>query len=283
MNHSKDTEHGGYYTSLDRYGNVFDTDKMMWLQGRELWMFSMLYNRVDKKQEWLDMAQHGADFMKAHGRDEAGNWYFSLNKEGSPLTQPYNIFSDCFAAMGFSAMYKASGKEEYAAIARDTFNNILSRRENPKGKYSKAFPGTRSLKNFALPMILCNLALEMEHLLEDEVINKLIAETLHEVMDVFYMKDKGVVLENVFLDGSFSDSYEGRLLNPGHSIEAMWFTMDLGIRLNDQALIEKSVKIALKCLNMAGIRNSVEYYILWTLTGIHHSNWNGTKNFGGYM
>jgi N-acylglucosamine 2-epimerase len=39
---------------------------------------------------------------------------------------------------------------------------------------------------------------------------------------------------------------DGRLLNPGHAIEAMWFIMDLGKRLGDQALIEKAVDIALK-------------------------------------
>ena len=31
-----------------------DTDKFIWLQGREVWMFSMLYNKLEKKQEWLD-------------------------------------------------------------------------------------------------------------------------------------------------------------------------------------------------------------------------------------
>ncbi len=248
LKHSKDEADGGFFTSLDQFGNVFDTDKMMWLQGREVWMFSMLYNKVEKRQEWLDMAQHGADFMIKHGRNEEGNWYFSLNKQGKPLIQPYNIFSDCFAAMGFGALYTASGNGAYAEIARTTFHNILKRRDNPKNKYNKAFPGTRDLKNFALPMILCNLALELEHLLEEEAVNDLIAEALHEVMEVFYHEEKGVVLENVFADGSFSDSYEGRLLNPGHSIEAMWFTMDLGLRLNDSDLIDKSVKIALQML-----------------------------------
>ena len=248
LKHSKDEVDGGFFTSLDQFGNVFDTDKMMWLQGREIWMFSMLYNKVEKRQEWLDMAQHGADFMIKNGRDENGNWHFSLNKQGKPLTQPYNIFSDCFAAMGFGALYTASGNETYAEIARTTFHNILKRRNNPKNKYNKAFPGTRDLKNFALPMILCNLALELEHLLEEKAVNDLIAEALHEVMDVFYQEEKGVILENVFADGRFSDSYEGRLLNPGHSIEAMWFTMDLGLRLNDEALIHKSVKIALQML-----------------------------------
>ena len=35
LNHSQDTEYGGYFTCLDREGNVFDTDKFIWLQGRE--------------------------------------------------------------------------------------------------------------------------------------------------------------------------------------------------------------------------------------------------------
>ena len=32
LNHSQDTEYGGYFTCLDREGNVFDTDKFIWLQ-----------------------------------------------------------------------------------------------------------------------------------------------------------------------------------------------------------------------------------------------------------
>ena len=54
MNHSKDATNGGYFTCLDRKGDVFDTDKFMWLQGREVWLFSMLYNKVEKKGEWLE-------------------------------------------------------------------------------------------------------------------------------------------------------------------------------------------------------------------------------------
>ena len=41
LNHSQDLEFGGYYTCLNRNGDVFDTDKFIWLQGREVWLFSM--------------------------------------------------------------------------------------------------------------------------------------------------------------------------------------------------------------------------------------------------
>lgn len=47
LRHSQDFECGGYYTCLDRDGRVFDTDKFIWLQGREIWLFSMLYNKVE--------------------------------------------------------------------------------------------------------------------------------------------------------------------------------------------------------------------------------------------
>ena len=38
---------------LDREGRVYDTDKFMWLQWRQVWTFSMLYNRYARRPEWL--------------------------------------------------------------------------------------------------------------------------------------------------------------------------------------------------------------------------------------
>lgn len=246
MNHSKDTVSGGYFTCLDRCGGVFDTDKFMWLQGREVWLFSMLYNKVEKKQEWLDMALHGAEFMKKYGMDAQGNWYFSLTREGKPLVQPYNIFSDCFAAMAFSELYKATGDENHKQLALNTFANIQKRQDNTKGIYNKAYPGTRPLKSFSLPMILCNLSLIMEEILGTEQVNKTIQPLIKEVMEVFYDKESGLILESVTPEGNFSDSFEGRLLNPGHTNESMWFMMDLAVRNNDRALIDRCIEILLR-------------------------------------
>ena len=247
---SQDKEYGGYFTCLDRQGNVFDTDKFIWLQGREVWLFAMLYNRVEKRQEWLDCAIQGAEFLKKYGHDGNLNWYFSLDRQGNPLVEPYNIFSYTFATMAFGQLSIATGNQEYADIAKRTFDIILSKQDNPKGKWSKAYPGTRSLKNFALPMILCNLALEIEPLLDEAFIEKTMDTCIHEVMDVFLRPELGgIVVENVNADGSLSDTFEGRQLTPGHAIEAMWFIMDLGKRLNRPELIEKAVQTTLKMID----------------------------------
>lgn len=246
---SQDKKNGGYFTCLDREGKVFDTDKFIWLQGREVWLFSMLYNEVEKKQEWLDCAIQGAEFLKKYGHDGNLNWYFALNQQGEPLVEPYNIFSYTFACMAFGQLSKATGNQEYADIAKKTFDIILSKRENPKGKWNKIHGGTRELKSFALPMILCNLSLEIEYLLDESFLNKVIDECLHEVLEVFYRPELGgIIIENVNADGSLSDTFDGRLINPGHAIEAMWFIMDLGVRLNRPELIEKAVRITLTML-----------------------------------
>lgn len=249
LHHSQDLEKGGYYTCLDREGNVYDTDKFIWLQAREVWLFSMLYNKVERKQEWLDCALQGADFLKKYGHDGNYNWYFSLTREGKPLIEPYNIFSFTFATMAFGQLSLVTGSNEYADIAKKTFDIILQKKENPKGKWNKAISGTRSLKSFSLPMILCNLALEIEHLLESDFMKRIMEECIHEVMEVFrHPEMEGLIVENLNDDGSLSDTFDGRLMNPGHAIEAMWFVMDLGARLNRPDLIDKSVETTLKTL-----------------------------------
>ena len=246
MENSIDKEFGGYFTCIERNGEVYDTDKFIWLQGREVWMLATLYNKVEKKQEWLDAAIQGAEFLKKYGHDGQLNWYFSLDREGRPLVEPYNIFSYTFAVIAFGQLYKATGNQEYADIAKKTFDIVLSKRNNPKGKWSKAAQGARALKDFALPMILCNVALEIEDLLEPKFLQETIDICLHEVLDVFYRPELDLVVEHVSKDGKLVDCHEGRLLNPGHAIEAMWFIMDLGKRLGRQDLIDKAVHIALR-------------------------------------
>ena len=248
LKHSGDYQNGGYFTCLDTYGNVYDTDKFMWLQCRQIWCFSMLFNHVEKKQEWLDFAIHGANFVLKHGRDAEGNWYFSLDKAGNPLVQPYNIFSDCFATMAFGQLYLATKNEQYAEVARKTFYSIISRSDNPKGIFSKSFPGTRPLQSFSLPMILCNLVIEIETLLPEKIFRQTIANGVDTVMNKFYQPDLGLIIENIATDGTRSDSFEGRVINPGHGIEAMWFIMDLAEKQNIPGLIDKAVDITLSTL-----------------------------------
>ena len=249
-NNSVDEENGGYFTCLTATGEVYDTDKFMWLQARQIWMFSKFFLELEpNKERWREIAKKGIDFVQVYGQDreESEDWYFSLTAEGMPLVAPYNIFSDCFVAMAFGEYYKIDPNPEYKDVAKNTFERILDRQDNPKGVYNKVL-GARPMMNFALPMILCNLAMELEHIIGPEKVTSLNKILVPLVMEKFYDEKTGLIHENVSPDGSFVDSFEGRLLNPGHAIEAMWFIMNIGIKEADSALVEKAESIMYKQL-----------------------------------
>jgi mannose/cellobiose epimerase-like protein (N-acyl-D-glucosamine 2-epimerase family) len=49
--HSLDTRDGGFFSCLARDGSVYDTDKFIWPQCRQVWLYSMLFNRLERPGE----------------------------------------------------------------------------------------------------------------------------------------------------------------------------------------------------------------------------------------
>jgi len=248
--HSVDSECGGFFSCLGRDGSVYDTDKFVWPQARQVWTFSMLYNHLERRDSWLQIARHGADFLARHGSDEGGNWYFSLTRDGRPLVQPYNIFSDCFAAIAFSEFARAANDERSRQVAARTYRNILGRKENPKGRYAKAVPGTRPMISMALPMIMAGVTRELEWLLDPVSFERTLDACADEVFSPFLDEKRLVLHEYAAPDGAKLDCYEGRLLNPGHGIEAMWFIMDIAERRGSRPLAERATEVVLRTLEL---------------------------------
>lgn len=245
--HSLDWEYGGYFTSLDRKGEVYDTDKFSWLQARQAWTFSFCYNQIEKREHWLEIAQSGIRFLREHGRDESGNFYFSFDRQGRPLTHAFNIYSDCFAALAFSEYAKASEDEEAMEIGLQAYKQFLSRQDNPKGQFTKA-TGVRKLSSFGLPMMTAYLTFELESFLDQQDALTIYESCLDLILQKHYRPEQGLIYEHVGLNGELVDSYEGRLINPGHGIEAMWFLMEIAGKLERPQLIEQLTDICLSIL-----------------------------------
>lgn len=255
LEHSLDRQFGGYFTCLDEHGDVYDTDKFTWLQARQVWTFAMLFNRLERRPEWLEAARIGAEFLAAHVRDPHGQWYFSLTREGAPLVQPYNIFSECFGAMAFAQYALASGDEHAARLALEAWSNIQRRKENPKGQWSKIVPGTRPMVSCTLTMILSNLVLEMEPLLDRAIVEEHLDSCVHTIMERFIDAESGLMYEHIAPDNSHPDTFEGRLIIPGHGLEAMWFMMTIAERRGDVDLLERAIRTALSILEFSWDRD----------------------------
>ena len=48
-------ESGAINNCLDEDGTIISKERYIWSQGRALWTFSALYNRIEKKKEYLEV------------------------------------------------------------------------------------------------------------------------------------------------------------------------------------------------------------------------------------
>lgn len=241
---------GGYNNCLDREGRVYDTEKHMWIQWRCVYTFSVLYTSEFSKPQYLEYAKQGADFLMRHGKNSSGNYYFALNKRGEPSTAPYSIYSDCFAAMGCAALYRASGIQKYADESRRCMTQYIERIPNPKGKWDKSENGRTKRLTLGHYMILANLGQVLNECLGTTEYERHVRSACTKVLDIFWNPELEILFENVNTDNTFDlDSTEGRHINPGHGLEALWFIMQYAEKTKDSGLIEKCVRYTQKMLS----------------------------------
>lgn len=241
--HSPDREMGGFCTFLDRDGSLYCDDKPVWLQGRIPWMYSKLYNTVEKRPEWLDLARLGIDFALKHCFDSDGRMYFIVTRDGTPLRKRRYLFSETFIIMALAEYAKATGEDWARAKAAEVFDTLIRYHTTPGLCEPKFVPGTRDAKAHAMPMILLCTA-QVIRQVDDRPIYKQVADqALEEVFGDFLKPEKKALLEMVGPNGEFIDTPEGRTVNPGHAIETAWFIMEEARSRNDQELAMKALPI----------------------------------------
>ena len=241
--HSVDKEYGGFLCGFDRDGELFHEDKSVWQQGRSLWMFSKLYNEFGGKQEWLDAAKSGYDFINKYCFDEKKHMYFRVTRDGKPLVLRRYYFSEAFAVMGYAEYYKATGLEESKQKAIELYDLMVKYYTTPGFFPPKVNPETRSNKGHSIVMIMLNVSQCMREIDCNEKYDKMIDDCINKICGQFIKEDKKALFETVDKNGEFFDTPDGRFINPGHSIETAWFLMTEAIHRKDNELMEKAIRV----------------------------------------
>jgi len=241
--YSLDKENGGYCTCLESNGEVYDTDKFTWMQAREVWCFSHIYNRYGNEYEYLlDAAKLGVEFLLKYSRNENGAFYFAVDKTGKPLIAPYNIYSDCFACIAFAEYSYAIKDKKYLELAKEIYQNIQNRKDNPKGKYSKQEPHERKFHAFGFSMIQINLAQILKRFDDNPMYDEMIKNETKLIIDNHFDIENEIIYERVSLDKKTFFCMENRLLCPGHTCELIWFLAKSAEANNDDNLINLLAK-----------------------------------------
>ena len=252
LQHGMDPIHGGVYTCLDRKGEIYSTDKSVWMQGRCAWTFSHLCNVYGMFPAWEQAAKSCLDFLEAHciNEEAGGRLYFTVTGDGRPLRQRRYCFSEGFYAIANAEYYMLTGKEKHLKNARKAYeiiyqlNNWLIK--DPTGLGPKTKTQTRSGLALADPMIYLNITSIMrkadpENLAE---YNKRAFECVERIVTDHLHPELKCTLEWVNENGMPSlDFTDGRVVNPGHDIECSWFLMDEANYQKNRALHEKAEQI----------------------------------------
>jgi N-acylglucosamine 2-epimerase len=242
---SVDRDYGGFFTSFDRHGTLIDSDKSVWFQGRFTWMLCTLYNTVEQRPEWLAYAKNGIAFLDTYCFDTDGRMFFSVTREGRPLRKRQRyIFSEAFAIIAYAAYGIASGEEKYKRKAADLFKQVLHTLETTGILVPKTDPQTRPMKALSVPMTLIFTAQELRKATNDPFYGEFIDRCFAEIERDFFKPEFSCVLETVGPKGEFYDTWDGRMVNPGHSIELGWFILEEArVRGGDRRLVGLGTKV----------------------------------------
>ena len=243
LRYAIDKENGGIYNSLDRYGEIYSTDKSVWMQGRAAYMFSYLYNHLKKEPSYLEVAKSCLDFLENYCIDTDKRMFFSVTKDGKPLRKRRYWFSESFYAIACAEYYKATGEKRYLEIAKEYYDFMWGINsgeiEDPYQITPKVYADTRNTKSLACPMILLNVTHIMREIdsAEREKYDYRAKALLKEIEQDFYKPDLHVMLESVGQNGEIlEDIASCRVVNPGHDIECAWFILDEAEYFNDDSL-----------------------------------------------
>jgi N-acylglucosamine 2-epimerase len=241
--HGVDSLHGGVLSCMEEDGKPVSGDKYIWSQARWVWTCSALYNRIEKRPEFLAWAKSSIDFLLRHGRDENGRWVYHTTRTGQVVEGAISIYSDCFVVYGLSEYCRAVRDESLLKLARSTLADIQGRVELPEFSETAPYKLPPNRRSHGIPMILTEVAGELARTTGDVRISQAADNYAARVMQHFVRPERKCLLE--FLDRNYQElpSPEGTFVMPGHAIESMWFVMHRALANGDRALLKNAIEV----------------------------------------
>lgn len=265
LERSPDLKYGGFFTCFDNAtGQLLSQDKFTWSQGRMVWVWAKLAGMRmfsdAERARFLALARQGAAFLMAHCLLPGGACTFLMDRDGTPKRQApdapldSSIYADCFVILGLSRFAAVSGDRASLDFAHRLYNSVSARIAS--GRFNtEPYPIPAGYRTHGIPMILLNTSQEMAGGLAacgltdaasqvmragdaylDEIMAHLVTPdgTVHEMADV----------------KSGAENLLTRYVNPGHTLEDMWFIMHQARANGDDAMIGRAGQIAKRAFEL---------------------------------
>jgi N-acylglucosamine 2-epimerase len=256
-----DKEYGGYFTCFTNTGEeLVSDDKYVWSQGRFIWVLSRLAALEGGKGEYLGLARSGVRFLQENALLENGTCAFLLDRRGGPKEPSpgsgydTSFYADCFVILGFAEYARVSGERAALNFALRVYDSVVRRLQAKKIR-TEPYPIPKGLKTHGVPMIMINTCDELSKALDEfghlrtHEVKEMSLHYTQEILSDFVTGDD-LILEMVREDGEKLDSILGTYINPGHTIEDMWFITHCAQRCGDSELIKRAARIVKRTMEV---------------------------------
>jgi len=239
--HGIDHEYGGVMCSLDYDGTLVNSNKLLWFQGRAIWVYSYLYNHLGRDPRHLEIARKTKDFLLRHARQQDGWWAEDLTREGQVL-KPFSgdIEGLYFIAEGLQEYAAATGDDQSRQMAFDLLKKLFRYFNRPDFRYmGPDFPYLSPDGPCVRPqgtwMLNLGIASQMLQRWSDPEIATIADSAVDAIVNRHYNPDIGLNTEMLYFDFTRPKDEE-RKVRLGHGIEVLWMVMDEANRRKDPGL-----------------------------------------------
>ena len=247
--YSPDKEFGGYLTRLERDGTAYSGDKDIWMTGRQIWMFSHLYNSYEDRTRWKEIACLGIDFIQKYAFTQEGKMYFRLSRQGRPLSGVLSLYTEVFNAIAIAEYYKIAANDILKKKALAMYDRIMARLGQPTDTPMLGYPLTAEFHLHAHDMCRIMVASVYSDVWPEQRFEDDINLSCRSILKKHWKPDRGALLENVAPDGTpMLDLPEGRMFHPGHAIESAWMMMEIAKKNDNRKLFTTAIDIVLTSL-----------------------------------
>lgn len=264
-----DRQNGGIYSCYNNTGDeLVSTDKYTWSQGRFLWLWSKLAGMISEnklageKAVYLEQLSKTARFLEENVFLENGNCAFLLTEKGEKKESipgegfDTSLYADCFVALGLGKFAALSGDRERFERSLKLYDRLQERIE--KGNIrTDPYPVPPGYRAHSIPMIMLNIAQELADAArrlnhpKEELLYEQSVAYMKDIMDHFYREKDHRVVEMLPVNPPLEeDTLLSRHVNPGHTIESMWFVIHTARKTGYPAYVDKAIKAVDKAINL---------------------------------
>jgi len=247
-----DHEFGGIMPSVDiTSSKQLSSDKRAWSEGRGIWIYSYLYNNLDKNPKYLEIARKSKDFILKHQPSDDSFWIASYTREGSPRSGPGDIFGNLYIAEGLAEFSKASGEMQYLELARKITLSAVARYDRPdyRDASEKKIIGPRLLNHW---MILLRNSTQMLEYQADPEIEKVAERCVDAIMNHHLNPEFNLLNFTLTHDlNRITDSEYAQSASIGIGIQTLWMVMFEAARKKDVKLFHRAQELFKRHVNVA--------------------------------